>query len=224
MLVSRLPAAVLWDMDGTIVDTEPYFVDSVASIVAAHGGVLAEADRRALVGADLWDMAAIAIRAGAGRRAAEIVEEIVDAVTRRVRDGVEWRPGALELLGGLCAAGIPTALVTGSFRRIADVVVARIPFEAFDVVVAGDEVIRGKPDPEAYLRAAALLGVDAVDCVVIEDSVAGVRAGVAAGASVIAVPFYVDIPVGPAWTVWESLAGRDASALVSLFRTGRSRR
>jgi HAD superfamily hydrolase (TIGR01509 family) len=222
MPVAHAPSAVLWDLDGTIVDTEPYFIRSVASIVAREGGALGEGDRRALVGANLWDMAATAIRAGARGDAVEIVEEIVDSVTRRVRDGVEWRPGALDLLGGLHAAGIPTALVTGSFRRIAEVVLRCIPVAAFDAVVTGEDVARGKPDPEPYLRAAALLGVDIGDCLVIEDSVAGVRAGVAAGASVVAVPCHVDIPASEGCTTWQSLAGKDLSSLVSVFRAGRS--
>ncbi|TQM09997.1 HAD family hydrolase [Pseudonocardia kunmingensis] len=218
MPVARAPSAVLWDLDGTIVDTEPHFLRSVASIVARAGGALDEGDRRELVGANLWDMAATAIRAGARGSAAEIVEEIVESVTRRVRDGVEWRPGALELLGGVRAAGIPTALVTGSFRRIAEVVVGGIPFVAFDAVVTGEDVVRGKPDPQPYLRAAALLGVDIRGCLVIEDSVAGVRSGVAAGAAVVAVPGAVDVPAVQGCTTWHSLAGKDLSSLVAAWR------
>jgi HAD superfamily hydrolase (TIGR01509 family) len=220
--VSRGPAGVLWDMDGTIVDTEPYYIESLTAIVAAHGGVLGEEDHHALVGANLWDMATIAIRAGAWRPAPEIVEEIVAQVARRLRDGIPWRPGALDLLAGLRIAGVPTALVTMAFRDTAREVVRGLPFPAFDVVVTGEDVSRGKPDPEAYLLATELLGVDAAECVVIEDSPPGVAAGVAAGAAVVAVPLYVDLPASEAYATWDSLVGKDHAALVGEFRARRS--
>ncbi|GAA1279158.1 HAD family phosphatase [Pseudonocardia aurantiaca] len=220
--MSRGPAGVLWDMDGTVVDTELYYIESLTSIVAAHGGVLGEEDHHAVVGANLWDMATIAIRAGARRPAAEIVEEIVAEVALRLRDGIPWRPGALDLLAALRTSRVPTALVTMAFRSSAVEVVRGIPFPAFDVVVTGEDVSRGKPDPEAYLLAAALLGVDVAECVVIEDSPPGVAAGVAAGASVVAVPCYVDLPASEAYTTWDSLVGKDHAALVAEFRGRRS--
>lgn len=206
-------AAVLWDMDGTIVDTEPFFIDAVAELVAADGGTLSDADHYALVGASMADMADVAIRAGARASAPAIIEAALAAVHRRLGAGIPWRPGALELLRSVRAAGIPTALVTMSFRSVADIVVDSIPFDAFDVVVAGDDVARGKPDPEAYLRATALLRVDPAVCVVIEDSPPGVAAGVAAGAAVVAVPFYVDLPHSDSYTTWDTLVGKDVSAL-----------
>ncbi|NAZ77976.1 HAD-IA family hydrolase, partial [Kineococcus sp. T13] len=203
-----LPAAVLWDMDGTLVDTEPWFTEAVADLVAAGGGALSARDRDDLVGADLWATAAVAIRAGARAGAAEVVEEVVAAVRHRLRGGVPWRPGARELLHAVRAAGIPTALVTMSFRGIAEEVVRSAGPGAFDVVVTGDEVVRGKPDPEAYLRAADLLGVDVRRCVVVEDSPPGVAAGTAAGAAVVAVPGGAALPPDAGRTTWDGLAGR----------------
>ncbi|MGY1690914.1 HAD family hydrolase [Geodermatophilus sp. SYSU D01105] len=218
-----LPAGVLWDLDGTIVDTEPYFTDAVTGLVTAAGGVLTDEDHVALVGANLWDMAAIAIAAGARDRAPAIVADVLTDVQRRLATGIPWRPGALELLAAVRAAGIPTGLVTMSFRTVADAVVANIPFDAFDVVVTGDEVARGKPDPEAYLRAAQLLGVDITRCVVLEDSPPGVAAGVAAGAAVVAVPFYVDLPASEDHTTWDTLVGKDVSSLVEVADRGPGR-
>lgn len=201
-------------MDGTIVDTEPYFTDAVVRLVEADGGALDAEDHRALVGANLWDVAAVAIRAGVRRSAAEIVDEILAAVRRQLRGGIPWRPGALELLRAVRAAGVPTALVTMSFRGVADEVVRGIPFDAFDAVVTGEDVVRGKPDPEAYHRAAELLGVDVAECVVLEDSPPGVAAGVASGAAVVAVPFYVALPASDAYTTWDTLVGKDLPSLV----------
>jgi HAD superfamily hydrolase (TIGR01509 family) len=215
-----LPAGVLWDLDGTIVDTEPFFTDAVTGLVTADGGTLTEADHVALVGANLWDMAAVAIGAGARRPAAEIVTAVLAAVRRRLSSGIPWRPGALELLAAVRAAGLPTGLVTMSFRAIADEVVRNIPFDAFDVVVTGEDVERGKPDPEAYLRAAGLLGVDITRCVVLEDSPPGVAAGLAAGARVVAVPFYVDLPPSEDHATWDTLVGKDLSSLAGPVARG----
>ncbi|MGY1838190.1 MULTISPECIES: HAD family hydrolase [unclassified Modestobacter] len=159
------------------------------------------------------DLADVAIRAGARASAPTIIEAALAAVHRRLGAGVPWRPGALDLLRSVRAAGLPTALVTMSFPSVADIVVGSIPFDAFDVVVAGDDVTRGKPDPEAYLRAAALLKVDTAVCVVVEDSPPGVAAGVAAGAVVVAVPFYVELPDSDAYTTWRTLVGKDVLAL-----------
>lgn len=211
--VTGAPAGVLWDMDGTIVDTEPYFIEAVERLVGESGGALSDRDHHDLIGSSMAEMADVAIRAGARRPAAEIVDDALAHVHRRLRSGIPWRPGALELLAALRAAGVPTALVTMSFRSVADEVVRGIPFPAFDVVVTGDEVSRGKPDPEAYLRAAELLGVPIDECVVLEDSPPGVAAGVAAGAAVVAVPFYVPLPASGAYTTWDSLVGRDVAAL-----------
>jgi HAD superfamily hydrolase (TIGR01509 family) len=218
--VTGRPTAVLWDMDGTIVDTEPYFIDAVARLVCEDGGELDDEGRHALVGASMADTAAVAIRAGARKSAEQIVDDVLAAVRRRLQGPIPWRPGALELLRAVRAAGVPTALVTMSFRCVAEAVVSAIPFDGFDAVVTGDEVSHGKPEPEAYLRAAELLGVHVGECVVIEDSSTGVAAGVAAGATVIAVPFYVGLPASPRYTVWDTLVGRD---LVSLRRAAAAR-
>ncbi|MFJ9893537.1 HAD family hydrolase [Streptomyces sp. NPDC091280] len=211
--MNTLPAAVLWDMDGTIVDTEPYFTDALTTLVASCGGTLSDTDHHALIGANLWDMAATAIKAGAQRDAHTIVTDVVTAVQQRLRHGIPWRPGALELLQELHTARIPTALVTMSFRPIANAVVSALPFAAFDAIVTGEDVEHGKPAPDAYLRAADLLNADITRCIVIEDSPPGVAAGVAAGARVVAVPFYVSLPDSDAYTRWDTLAGKGLSLL-----------
>jgi len=211
--VTRLPAAVLWDMDGTIVDTEPYFTDALTTVVESSGGTFSDDDHHALIGANLWDMAATAIKAGARCEAHDIINDVVAAVQQRLRHGIPWRPGALELLQELRAARVPTALVTMSFRGIADAVVRGIPFDAFDAIVTGEDVEHGKPAPDAYLRAADLLKADITRCIVIEDSPPGVAAGVAAGATVVAVPFYIRLPDSNAYTMWDTLTGKDPSTL-----------
>ncbi|MDN5725310.1 MAG: HAD family hydrolase, partial [Propionibacteriales bacterium] len=120
---------------------------------------------------------------------------------------IPWRPGALELLAELQERGVPCALVSASYRRMLDVVVRRLPVGRFDAVVSGDEVTHGKPHPEPYLTAAAALGVDPTQCVVIEDSGPGSASGNAAGALVLAVKNMVDIPTNDRRLHLDTLSG-----------------
>ena len=204
--MSAHPAAVLWDMDGTIVDTEPYWIETEYELVAEFGGEWSEAKAHSLVGKDLRDSAAI-IRdqGGVNLPIDDIVNRLLDGVILRVQRNVPWRPGAKELLAELRAAGVPTALVTMSWRRFAEAIVTSLPPGSFTVVITGDEVTNGKPHPEPYLAAAAALGVRAKDCVAIEDSPTGVKSAVAAGCRTIAVPNVVDIPPGKGYERYSSL-------------------
>jgi HAD superfamily hydrolase (TIGR01509 family) len=213
-LTDTRPAAVLWDMDGTIVDTEPYWIATEYELVAEFGGEWSDEKAHSLVGFDLRDSARI-IRdqGGVDLPIDDIVNRLLDGVIARVRERVPWRPGARELLQSLSDAGIPTGLVTMSWRRFAEAVVDALPKDSFTVVITGDEVTHGKPHPEPYLAAAAALGVHATDCVAIEDSPTGVRSAVAAGCRTYAVPNVVDVPPGPGYTRIESLEELDLMVL-----------
>jgi HAD superfamily hydrolase (TIGR01509 family) len=201
------PDAVLFDMDGTIVDTEPYWIASEFEVVEMHGGSWSMEHAKAVVGFDLLDAARyIATNGRIDVEPHTIVEMLLDRVVARLREAVPWRPGARELLAAVVAAGVPTALVTMSWRRFADEVVKCLPPGSFTVSVVGDEVSQGKPHPEPYLLAAAKLGVDPARCVAIEDSPTGVRSAVAAGCRVIAVPHVVAVPAGLAHVTVDSLA------------------
>lgn len=190
------PEAVLFDMDGTLVDTEPYWIDAEYDIVRLHGGSWSDEHARKLVGADLLDAGEyMRAHGGVELSPAEIVGMLLDRVVERIRVEIPWRPGARELLSGVRSESIPTALVTMSWKRFSDEVVACLPNDSFVVTIAGDEVRRGKPHPEPYLLAAERLGVDPRGCVAIEDSPTGVRSALAAGCRVLGVPHHVDIPV-----------------------------
>ncbi|XVL54622.1 HAD family phosphatase [Microbacterium oxydans] len=216
--MSRKPSAVLWDMDGTLVDTEPYWMAAETALVESFGGSWSHEDALQLVGSGLLDSAVILQRAGVAMEAQAIVDHLTDAVQDSLRtSGVPFRPGARELLRDLRSAGIPTGLVTMSLRRMALSVVDLIDFEAFDLVVAGDDVDNPKPHPEPYLQAAALLDVDITDVIVIEDSPTGVRAGLASGALTLAVPHIVPLDHLGAHQLWPTLAGRSAGDLNDLF-------
>lgn len=188
--------AVLWDLDGTIVDTEPYWFEAEYAVVAAHGDSWSDEHARAVVGFDLLDSGRYMIEHGGVRLTPhEIVEMMLDSVVSNIKRSVPWRPGARELLADVRESDIPTALVTMSWRRFANEVMEALPAGAFDVSVVGDDVERGKPHPDPYLLAAERLGVDITRCIAIEDSPTGVASALAAGATVLAVPHVVDVPM-----------------------------
>jgi HAD superfamily hydrolase (TIGR01509 family) len=205
-------------MDGTLVDTEPYWMVAETRLVESFGGTWSHEDALQLVGSGLIDSAIILQNAGVQMEAEAIVSHLTDSVQASLRaEGVPFRPGARELLLDLKAAGIPTALVTMSLRRMALNVVELIDFPAFDLVVAGDDVTNPKPHPEPYLQAAALLDIDIADAIVIEDSPTGVRAGLASGALTLGVPHIVSLDDVGAHALWPTLADRGTADLVDLL-------
>ena len=209
-------AAVLWDMDGTLVDTEPYWMAAETPLVESFGGTWSHEQALALVGLGLEDSARIFQSAGVQMGVRDIIDHLTDDVMAQLeRTGVPFRPGARELLADLRAAGIKTGLVTMSMRRMADTVVDLIDFEAFDIVIAGDDATRPKPFPDPYLQACAALGVSPAESVAIEDSPNGIRSAVASGAAVIGVPLMVSVAGAGAHSVWPTLEGRTAQDLAS---------
>lgn len=184
-------------MDGTLVDTEPYWMEVETELVRSHGGMWTHADAMNLVGNDLLDSGRYLREvAGVPLEPAEIVEILLDGVVDRVREHAPWRPGALELIADLRAEGIPCALVTMSYRRFAQPVVDQLPPGTFQTVITGDAVTNGKPHPEAYLKAAADLGVQPFEALAIEDSNTGARSAESAGCTVLCVPNHVPILEG----------------------------
>ncbi len=204
-------------MDGTIVDTEPYWISAETDLVESFGHTWTYEDAMTLVGSGLWESAKVFQDHGVDMSADAIVDHLTSRVQARLeKDGVPFRPGARELLEELRSLGVKTALVTMSVRRMAEQVVSHIPFDAFDVLVTGDEVEHSKPHPDPYLTAARLLGVDIADCVAIEDSRAGLASAVAAGTIAIAVPHAVTITPADTHTTWPTLAGRTSADLAAL--------
>ena len=196
---ASVPAAVLWDMDGTLVDTEPIWQDSQMQLTAEHGATWTREDGLQLVGSGLESSGELLRARGVDLGVEEIIQYMTSFVVERLEHGdLPWRPGARELVEELHDRGIPTALVTMSRRRMAMTAADALGSRGFRVVVAGDDVENAKPHPEAYLAAAAALGVDIADCIAIEDSATGLASAIASGAVTIGVEHIV------------SLAGLDA--------------
>ncbi len=217
--MSALPAAVLFDLDGTLIDTEPLWMAQEQALARAHGGSWTAEQAVACIGQPI-PVSATRLRdeGGVDLAVEEIVDRLLDGVVSAVGAGVPWQPGSRELLSALGAAGVPLALVTMSYRRLAEAVLGDLPRGVFAAVVTGDEVGHGKPHPEPYLTAAALLGVDPHRCVVVEDSPAGIASGLAAGAAVVAVPHVAPLPEHPGVTVVAGLADLDPERLGALVR------
>lgn len=219
--LSSLPAAVLWDMDGTLVDTEPYWIATEYAMAEKYGGTWSHEHAMNLVGnALLASGDYIRVHMGIDRTPQQIVDELLDGVVARVEVEVPWRPGARELLADLVRSGVPCALVTMSWQRFVDPILAQLPEGAFASVVTGDRVELGKPHPEPYLTAAAELGHAPGDCVAIEDSNTGATSAVAAGCTVLCVPHHVPILEGERRVFVDTLSGLDAAGLARLVSGG----
>lgn len=206
-----LPAAVLWDLDGTLVDSEPVWDVSLAETVRRLGGELSDRGRTAVLGTEL-DRAVLILldEAGAEPTPELIAQTRIHLISRTAElfaDGVVWQPGAREALDLVEGAGIPMALVTNNQRVLTELALDVVGRGRFAATVCGDEVDRGKPAPDVYQRAAELLGVPIADCLAVEDSPTGTLAAERAGAGVLVVPDAVPVPPGPRHTHRAGLVG-----------------
>ena len=223
-------AAVLLDLDGTLIDSEAQWRALYRGLADHLGVALAPGWWPQLVGLSLGD--SVELVAGRGplprEERDELVRWLVDRGIERLRSErgdepgpppLTWRPGARGLLADLHAAGVPTAVVTATPRRLLDAVADHLGLTS-TLSVAGDEVTRPKPDPEGYLAAASLLDVDIADCVAVEDSPTGVAAAEASGARVLAVPHSVTLTGERGRTVVPSLAQVGVADLAALPARG----
>lgn len=199
-------------MDGTLIDSEPYWIAAETALATRFGVEWTHEDGLSLVGRPLEYSGQILHDRGVALEVSEIAATLITAVAEQMRGHVPWQADARRLLEAVVAAGIPCALVTMSYSRLADAFLAQAP-DAFAVVVTGDEVSRGKPDPEAYLTAAERLGVDVEACVAIEDSPAGIGSALASGAATIGVQRLVPVGADPRLTRVSTLAALDVEAL-----------
>jgi HAD superfamily hydrolase (TIGR01509 family) len=212
-------------MDGTLVDSEKVWDIALRELAVHAGGSLSEPARTAMVGTSmavsmqiLHDDLGIPWRDAAAD--ASWLEDRVHILFGG--GGLVWRPGAMELIREVRAAGVPTALVTSTRRKLVEVALDTLGRDSFDVVVCGDEVTHAKPDPTPYLTAAELLGVAVTDCVAIEDSPTGVASAHASGAAVLAVPCELELPPMDGVHLRDTLIGVDVAYLADLTTGARA--
>jgi HAD superfamily hydrolase (TIGR01509 family) len=222
------PAAVLWDMDGTLVDSEKVWTISLADTANWLGGELSAEAREAMVGSNMARSIALLFDdlglVPAQERMAQAARYLTDRTGELFAAGLEWRPGALDALRMVRAAGWPTALVTNTLRSLTEKALDGIGREHFTVTVCGDEVRHGKPDPDPYLRAAELLGVAPESCLAVEDSPTGATAAERAGCAVLVVPCDVAVPAGPRRVHRASLLGLSADEVRLSYGQARGER
>lgn len=213
-----LPAAVLWDMDGTLIDTEPYWMAEEHELIARAGGTWSHEDAVELVGNSLLRSAEIILaRTPVTGTPEEVVDILLSGVVTRTRADLPWRPGARELLAECVELGVPSALVTMSWAPLADVLLEGLPAGTFTTVVTGDQVVHGKPAPDPYLLAAERLGVAPADCIALEDSPTGVRSATAAGVPTIGIPHVVPVPDTAGMVKVSGLGGLSLRDLVDVL-------
>ncbi|WP_084958323.1 HAD family hydrolase [Thermoactinospora rubra] len=198
--------AVFFDMDGLLVDTEKVWLELETEVMAQLGGQWTPEHQAHLVGGSMERTVSYMLAVSGSDVPPQTLRRwMVDGMVAKLAGGVTPMPGALELLEDLRGEGVPVGLVTSSLKEIAEAVLTFVGRDRFDAVVTADDVARTKPDPEPYLTATRLLGVEPVRCVVLEDSPNGVAAATAAGCAVVAVPSLLPIEPAPGRLVVSSL-------------------
>jgi HAD superfamily hydrolase (TIGR01509 family) len=191
------PGAVLFDMDGLLVDSEPLWTIAEERVSATLGGEFTPELKARMIGKRIDLAVGILLEGLATPQASaadpdEVGARLMTEMAELLADHVPLQPGAEALLDELGAARIPLALVSSSYRLLVDAALKSVGAQRFTVSIAGDEVTHGKPDPEPYLTAARALGVVPARCVVLEDAPAGMESAVAAGCACVFVPTFPD--------------------------------
>lgn len=216
--------AVFWDMDGTLIDSEPYWHQAELDIAAAHGGYWDLDLAWEGSGTPVPQVAQRMVEHGCQLPVEEIGRMMIESVARAEANRMPWIPGAREVLESLAQAGVPSVLVTTSPRHLAQGLVNQAPKGAFAGFICGDDNVEKKPSPEPYLAAAALVGIQGEtamrNCVVMEDSMSGLRAGAASGAITVAQTGFIrtDTSAGPQHVSINSYDGVDVAWFEELVR------
>lgn len=212
-------AAILFDMDGTLVDTEPYWLEAETELMANHGYAWTEEDQSKCLGGPLSYVGEYMFSLVESQKSPEFfTESLIDRMAEKLQHGVGLMEGAHELLDLCVQMEIPIALVSASPRVLVDAAISDIKSAKFGISVSFNDVTRVKPDPEGYYIAANHLGVDISRCLILEDSANGVKAAIASGAWVVAIPHLVPISPGERLAVVSSVRELSLAKLNEMYR------
>lgn len=210
--------AVLFDMDGTLVDSEPYWLAAETELMAEFGYHWTTADQASCLGGPLERVGQYMSDLVEGQRdGAYFHHSLVERVSEKFHNEIALVDGGLEILLHVQASRLPMALVSASPRILVHAALESLPDGLFHASVSSSDVKNTKPDPESYLNAAAQLKVNIENCLVVEDSLTGVQSGTASGAWVVAIPHIVPIQPGPRVRLINSLVGETLESLISRF-------
>jgi HAD superfamily hydrolase (TIGR01509 family) len=211
-------SAILFDMDGTLIDSEPLWLEAEIEIMEELGCNWDQQDQINCLGGPIDKTENyMQDRSNNIKPFGYFTKKLDDVMEKKLSTKLDLIPNALEIINECKRSELKIALVTASSGRLMRAVLKRFPVGIFDTVVSYDDVERSKPDPEPYLLAAKTLGVDITNCVVLEDSLTGVQSGLSAGAQVIGIPHLVKMPSNPNLRVVESLSEINMDRLITWY-------
>ena len=211
-------SAILFDMDGTLIDSEPLWLEAEIEIMEELGCNWDQQDQINCLGGPIDKTENyMQDRSNNIKPFGYFTEKLDDVMEKKLSTKLNLIPNALEIINDCKRSELKIALVTASSGRLMSAVLKRFPVGIFDTTVSYDDVKRSKPDPEPYLLASKTLGVDITNCVVIEDSLTGVQSGLNAGAQVIGIPHLVKMPSNPNLRVVESLSEINMDRLITWY-------
>ena len=216
---TNMPEAVFFDMDGLLVDTEPYWLETERELMADFGVIWQSEDQLYCLGGPMQKVGDYMSSLAQNRESSEwFAEELIDRMATKF-ENITLMPGVADLLDEIAALNLPTALVSASPRRLVDAVLASFPVSPFTATISANDVTRGKPHPDPYLKAAAILGINITRSLIIEDSPTGVTAARASGAFVVAVPHIAPVEPAVRSTIIDTLLGRKLKELWHLCQS-----
>ena len=211
-------SAILFDMDGTLIDSEPLWLEAEIEIMEELGCNWDQQDHINCLGGPIDKTENyMQDRSNNIKPFGYFTKKLDDVMEKKLSTKLNLIPNALEIINDCKRSELKIALVTASSGRLMSAVLKRFPVGIFDTTVSYDDVKRSKPDPEPYLLASKTLGVDITNCVVIEDSLTGVQSGLNAGAQVIGIPHLVKMPSNPNLRVVESLSEINMDRLITWY-------
>ena len=215
MRAQNLPGALLFDMDGTLIDSDSWWFAAESRVFGRIGFQWSPEQSTEWIGASLLECCQHVVASGRLPLAPEALRAELAATVAQIAasSAITWRPGAYELLELSAQLGIPSALVSSSYESFTRTITRAAPTGTLTGHISGDMVTHAKPHPEGYLRGAQVLGVPPADCVSFEDSEPGMEAAIAAGTHAVYVPFSAEVPKISGMVQIDSLAVVDEEAL-----------